>query len=74
MVQQVEQTRDEKISMYMKLSQIEIINMLIECQNIIQQMGPIVRMQGDACDICGRHPLTIIQTKTGRYCPDHVQF
>lgn len=68
MYQVIEQTDEEKMTMYMKLSKKEIISMLIECNKFIDKFTPQVveekqycggyapdsRTTGLTCINCGR--------------------
>jgi len=74
MYQTLEQTKEEKIAMYMKLPKKQIIEMLINCNDIIttliqakDHVTPAV-MGGLTCDSCGCHPNTIYHTSKGRFC------
>ena len=40
MMRVIEQTRDEKIAMYMKLTKRELIEMLVNCNELIAKFGP----------------------------------
>ena len=39
MVQVIEQTRDEKISMYMKCTKRELVEMVINCNEAVARLG-----------------------------------
>ncbi len=74
MLQIVEQTKDEKMAMYMKLPKKQIVEMLINCNDIITALTQakncvIPAVMGElTCDSCGCHPNTIYTTSKGRFC------
>ena len=49
MVQVIEQTKDEKIAMYMKLSKRELAEMLINANILLESIGPKVYFE-QPCD------------------------
>ncbi len=74
MVQIIEQTREEKLAMYMKLPKKEIAEMLINCNDLIHTLtknnkytSPI-SMNEWVCDSCGCRPNVIYATNKGRFC------
>lgn len=70
MLQIIEQTREEKIAMYMKLPKKQIIEMLINCNDIITDLTQINgNIEAEpTCDSCGCHPNMLFTTKSGRFC------
>jgi hypothetical protein len=74
MLQIVEQTKEEKMTMYMKLSKKKIAEMLIDCNDIIaaltQAKNCVIPADIDKliCDSCKCHPNTIYTTSKGRFC------
>ena len=64
MLQIVEQTKEEKIAMYMKLPKKQIVEMLINCNNIVTALTQAkhcvtpVATGELTCDSCGCHPNT----------------
>ncbi len=46
MVQIVEQTKEEKLAMYMKLTKKELAEMLINCNEIIDKITPVISYHG----------------------------
>jgi len=74
MYQVIAQTHDEKMVMYMKLSKKQLVEMLINCNDIIttliqakDRVMPTV-MSELTCDSCGCHPNTMYKTSKGRFC------
>jgi hypothetical protein len=74
MLQIVEQTKEEKMAMYMKLPKKQIVEMLINCNDIITALTQakncvIPAVMGElTCDNCGCHPNVIYTTSKGRFC------
>ena len=74
MLQIVEQTKEEKMAMYMKLPKKQIAEMLINCNDIITALTQakncvIPAVIGElTCDSCGCHPNVIYTTSKGRFC------
>ncbi len=66
MLQIIEQTKEEKVAMYMKLPKKQIVEMLINCNDIITALPIDIHML--SCDGCGCHPNTIYNTKNGSFC------
>jgi hypothetical protein len=74
MLQIVDQTKEEKMAMYMKLPKKQIAEMLINCNNIITTLTQVKNcfipdgMGELTCDSCGCHPNVIYKTSKGRFC------
>jgi hypothetical protein len=69
MYQIVEQTREEKIAMYMKMPKKHLVDMLINCNDIILTLTQAKNYVSSlSCDKCGCHPNTIYTTNKGRFC------
>jgi len=73
MIQIVEQNREERIVMYMKLSRRELAELIVNCNDIIDSMSKnlvykVVEKIPVTCDNCGCHPNIINYTSTGRFC------
>ena len=71
------QTKEEKMTMYMKLSKKELAEMLINCNEMLNKQLKtsninINHQQQDyiACDNCGCHPNTIYRTEKGTFCKE----
>jgi hypothetical protein len=66
----VEQTKEEKMAMYMKLSKKQIIEMLIESQLSIDLLKSGIKPYEEAvrCDKCGCRPNVIWSTDKGMLC------
>ena len=76
MLQIVELTQEEKLAMYMRLSKKQIVEMLINCDDIITALTQakycvIPAVMGElTCDSCGCHPNVIYTTSRGRFCEE----
>lgn len=70
MIQKVEQTKEEKMAMYMKLPKKQVVEMLINCNDIITALTQAKNaVMGElSCDSCGCHPNTLYTTSKGRFC------
>lgn len=80
-MQIIEQTKEEKMAMYMKLPKKQLVEMLIESNRVLDTLAKTVKYNDNieqseplACDICGNHPSSIIITQSGRYCHEHVKY
>ena len=51
-VQIVPQTKEEKVAMYMKHSKKEIIEMLLNCQTVMDAKTVVENKQNKSCDNC----------------------
>ena len=64
MEQIIKMTDVEQMTMYMKLPKIELVNMLIQCNKVINQITPIIELDicddffsnisGEICSNCGK--------------------
>ena len=70
MQQEVYQNRDEKIAEYMKLPKKAIVEMLLNCNELLESQTKIPERL--KCDVCGCHPNTIITTSYGTFCVEHA--
>lgn len=73
MLQIKEQTKEEKMAMYMKLPKKKLIEMLINCNDVITELTQVninpYNVVGElTCDKCGCHPNMIYKTNKGRFC------
>lgn len=66
MIQMIEQTRDEKIAMYMNLTKRELVEMVINCNELLTMLRA-----GDGTGIYAPSPMFSIplQTTTTRNTP-----
>lgn len=70
-LQEIEQTREEKYAMYMKLSKKELIELLINSDEMIRHLiksnnyTNTIKLK---CDGCGCEPNVIYNTLNGKYC------
>jgi hypothetical protein len=80
MIQEVEQTHEEKLAMYMKLSKKELAEMLIESNRVMKIVAPIaveptlVKHERTKCDVCGCYPIVIYVTEKGTFCQQHAVY
>ncbi len=44
MIQEIEQTKEEKTAMYMKLTKKELVEMLIECNDVLDDLKVCIEM------------------------------
>ncbi len=63
MVQEKEQTHDKKVSMYMKLSKRELIEMIIECNNVFSRINSVVYFGDEKCSFYFSDNLTGMNCK-----------
>jgi hypothetical protein len=81
MIQEIEQTKEQKTAMYMKLSKKELVKMLIQCNdiiasliyNVIPYISQVTSTTNYAsgigkCESCGCTPVTLYSTSTGQFC------
>ena len=74
MVRIQEQTPEEKMVMCMKLTKKELVNMLIECNRLLDlHLKPIVS-ESVECDVCKCKPSVIIATTHGIFCQEHAKY
>jgi hypothetical protein len=60
MVQRVELTREQKIAIYMKLPKKELVEMLINCNNIIAQLTGSGKITTEGKLTHGSHRLKLV--------------
>ena len=63
----IEMTKDEKRAMYMDLPKEQIIELLLNCNEVLDSQFKSV-ISDLTCDNCGCHPNTIYTTSKGRFC------
>lgn len=78
MMQEIEQTDEEKLKMYMGCSKAKLAKMLIECNRILRsQMSVKVVLtepEKEKCDSCGCTPSVLIRTPRGTFCQLHFKY
>ena len=67
MIQIVEQTKEEKVAIFIKLPKREIIEMLINCNDIITGLTKS-NSYDLVCDNCKCHSSILHSTPSGRFC------
>jgi len=76
MIQIQEQTPEEKIAMYMKLTKKELVGMLIECNRLLDSQLKVIcdEYKCIECDVCKCKPSHIVITSHGTFCTEHAKY
>lgn len=80
MVQVIEQSREEKINMYMELDKSQLIDMLINCNDLIRNLQgcrvfvPDSRTSAQKCKFCGKDPWQHSSTVTFTTSVSDIEF